>query len=111
MIQSRGVRSSHPSIVRSCQPDAARGEAEQLRVALFDRVLATDQAVQDAELALLPLKLAYFRRYQLDAQLRYFGGRGKQLERTVGLPLSLTLPTVAIALLVLGFGLACLAHF
>ena len=89
---------------------AARGEAEQLRVALFDRVLATDQAVQDAELALLPLKLAYFRRYQLDVQLRYFGGRGKQLERTVGLPLSLTLPTVAIALLVLGFGLAFLAH-
>ena len=32
---------------------AARGAAEQLRVALFDRVLATDQAVQDAELPLL----------------------------------------------------------
>jgi hypothetical protein len=32
-------------------PPAAR--PEQLRVALFDRVLATDQAVQDAELPLL----------------------------------------------------------
>jgi hypothetical protein len=89
---------------------AARGEAEQLRVALFDHVLAADEAGEDAELALLPLKLAYFRRYQLDVQLRYFAQRGKQLVRTVGLPPSLTLPTIAIALLVLGFGLAFLAH-
>jgi len=89
---------------------AARGEAEQLRVALFDRVLVADQALQDAELPLLPLKLAYFRRYQLDVQLRFFAQRGRQLVRTVGLPPWLTLPTIAIALLVLGFGLAFLAH-
>jgi hypothetical protein len=89
---------------------AARGEAEQLRVALFDRVLAADQAVEEAELPLLPLKLAYFRRYQLDVQLRFFEQRGKQLVRTVGLPPWLTLPTIAIALIVLGFGLAFLAH-
>jgi len=90
---------------------AARGEAEQLRVALFDRVLAADQAVEgDGDLPLLPLKLAYFRRYQLDVQLRFFAQRGKQLVRTVGLSPWLTLPTVAIALLVLGFGLAFFAH-
>jgi hypothetical protein len=89
---------------------AARGEAEQLRVALFDHVLAADQAVEDAELPLLPLKLAYFRRYQLDIQLRYMGGRGTQLARTVGLPLWLTLAMIAIAIFVAGFGLAFLAH-
>src|SRR5262249_32503707 len=62
------------------------------------------------ELPLLPLKLAYFRRYQLDVQLRYFEQRGEQLVRTVGLPPWLTLPTIAIALIVLVFGLLFLAH-
>jgi FHA domain-containing protein len=89
---------------------AARGQAEQLRVALFDRVLAAEEPVEAAELPLLPLKLAYFRRYQLDVQLCFFQGRGRQLARLAGLSPWLTLPTMAIAIAILGIALAFFAH-
>ena len=75
----------------------ARSKAEQHRVALFNRVLAANETRQDGELALLPLQLAYFRRYQLDVQLSYFKNSGRRLERTVGLPAWITVPSVIVA--------------
>jgi len=89
---------------------AARGEAEQLRVALFDRVLVVNETAGNGELPLLPLKLAYFRRYQLDVQLRYFKGRGKPLDRPVGISPWMTWPAQIIALIALAIGVAFLAH-
>ena len=65
-------------------------EAEQLRVALFKRVFAARQPVHPGEIELLPLQLAYFRRYQLDVQLRYFEGRGKELFRLAGCSVAFT---------------------
>jgi hypothetical protein len=78
---------------------SARGEAELLRVALFDRVLASDEPVTPPELPLLPLQLAYFRRYQLDVQLRYFQGRGKEFTRPAGLPRWYTAPMIAVVII------------
>ena len=75
----------------------ARSKAEQHRVALFNRVLAANETHQDGELSLLPLQLAYFRRYQLDVQLSYFKNSGRRLERTVGLPAWITVPSVIVA--------------
>ena len=48
----------------------ARAEAERARVRLFDQVMAADEAPREGEVAPLPLKLEYFRRYQLDVQRR-----------------------------------------
>lgn len=63
----------------------ARAKAEIARIALFDQVMeAVDSSTQAGELPLLPLKLEYFRRYQLDVQLRYYEGRGKQHARAAG---------------------------
>src|SRR5262249_14022946 len=45
---------------------------------------AQDDAVAIGELPLLPLSLEYFRRYQLDVQLRYYRGRGEQHARAAG---------------------------
>ena len=75
----------------------ARSKAEQHRVALFNRVLAANEPHQNGELALLPLQLAYFRRYQLDVQLSYFKNSGKRLERAAGLPAWITVPSVIVA--------------
>lgn len=85
---------------------SARGEAELLRVALFDRVLASEEPSAPTELPLLPLQLAYFRRYQLDVQLRYFEGRGRQLTRSAGLPRWYTAPVIAVV--IIAFALAAL---
>ncbi len=82
----------------------ARGEAELLRTAFFNQVTrASEPVVRDKEIALLPLQLAYFRRYQLDVQLRYFSGRGKELTQTAGLSFTFTAfcALIAIAALVL----------
>ena len=86
----------------------ARGQAELLRVALFDRVAeAGDPGPQKpGEIALLPLQLAYFRRYQLDVQWRYFQGRGKQLVRPSGLSPWYT--SICAIVAVAAFALACL---
>jgi hypothetical protein len=84
----------------------ARGEAELLRIALFDRVMAAREPYDEQrEIPLLPLKLAYFRRYQLDVQLRYLEGRGRQLIRTAGLPgwfTGLCLAVAALAFVLAG---------
>jgi len=58
-----------------------RAEAEIARVELFNRIVRADQAVHGDEIPLLPLKLEYFRRYQLDVEQRYYRGRGKKHAR------------------------------
>jgi hypothetical protein len=55
-----------------------RAEAENARINLFRRVLSAEEPNRPNELPLLPLKLEYFRRYQLDMQRRYYTGRGAQ---------------------------------
>src|SRR5262249_42697326 len=68
----------------------ARAQAEDARIELFRRVMdAVDPAPgagarQGGELKLLPLKLEYFRRYQLDLQRHYYAGRGQQHEEAAG---------------------------
>jgi hypothetical protein len=56
----------------------ARGEAELARTAFFDAVTAADEPTRGAELALAPLQIEYFRRYQLDVQKAFYTGRGRQ---------------------------------
>lgn len=55
-----------------------RAEAEIARIELFNRIVCAEETIRTDEIPLLPLKLEYFRRYQLDVQQRYYGGRGKQ---------------------------------
>jgi hypothetical protein len=55
-----------------------RAESEIARIELFNRIVHTHETSQGDELPLLPLKLEYFRRYQLDVQRRYYRGRGEQ---------------------------------
>lgn len=55
-----------------------RAEAEIARVELFNRIVHADEALHGEEIPLLPLKLEYFRRYQLDVEQRYYRGRGQQ---------------------------------
>jgi len=63
----------------------ARAKAEIARIALFDEVMkAVDGPAQPRELPLLPLQFEYFRRYQLEVQLRFYEGRGKQHDRAAG---------------------------
>jgi hypothetical protein len=62
----------------------ARSEAEIARLALFDAVIEAEETPREGELALLPLKLEYLRRYQLDVQIRYYGGRGAQHKQAAG---------------------------
>jgi hypothetical protein len=57
-----------------------RAEAELARVELFNQVVRAGEVVQGDDIPLLPLKLEYFRRYQLDVQQRYYQRRGKQHE-------------------------------
>jgi len=64
----------------------ARARAEIARISLFNLVMdSADEALQPGEAPLLPLKLEYFRRYQLDVQRRYYAGRGAQHVRAAGL--------------------------
>lgn len=62
----------------------ARSEAEIARLALFDAVIEADETPREGELPLLPLKLEYMRRYQLDVQTRYYAGRGAQHKQAAG---------------------------
>lgn len=55
-----------------------RAEAEIARVGLFDAVTEANEPLREGEIALLPLALEYFRRYQLDMQRRYYKGRAAQ---------------------------------
>lgn len=70
----------------------ARGEAEWRRIELFRQVTDAEEPHDAArgELPLGPLQLAYFRRYQLATQIRYFEERPKAVERAVGLAKGLT---------------------
>ena len=56
-----------------------RGRAELARKQLFERVFASVAVPQPGELAVLPLKLEYFRRYQFDVQRDYFDQRSREL--------------------------------
>lgn len=61
-----------------------RAKAENARAALFDEVMrAPGGDAREGEVALLPLKLEYFRRYHLDTQRRYYRGRGAQHKAAV----------------------------
>jgi hypothetical protein len=63
----------------------ARARAEIARISLFDQIMNSDDpSSQPDELPLLPLKLEYFRRYQLDVQRRYYAGRGLQHAQAAG---------------------------
>ena len=55
-----------------------RAMAEIARARLFDTIARTEEEARGGELPLLPLKLEYFRRYQLDVQRRYYRERGAQ---------------------------------
>jgi hypothetical protein len=60
-----------------------RSLAESARIALFDTVCGVEDEHSGAdEIDLGPLQLEYFRRYQLDVQLRYYEGRADELEAT-----------------------------
>lgn len=70
----------------------ARGKAEWRRIALFEEATSAHPEIEakNGGSPLLPLQLAYFRRYHLDVQLRFFQGRAKQLNRTESLSRGLT---------------------
>ena len=68
--------------------------------------MGAQEAPLSGELPLLPLKLEYCRRYQLEVQSRYYGGRGKEHEVAAGhtdkwrqVKLALTVLSVFLALL------------
>ena len=61
-----------------------RAQAEIARRQLFNDVMQDEEDVREGELPLLPLKLEYFRRYQLEVQRRYYDGRGRQHARAAG---------------------------
>lgn len=89
-----------------------RAEAEIARIELFDRITQSEEAHEGNELPLLPLKLEYFRRYQLDVQQHYYSGRGTQhaqaaRRNNTWLKVSLALTFISIVLsLLLGVGVA-----
>lgn len=56
-----------------------RGKAERARRDLFEKIFDTPAVAGEGEIAALPLKLEYFRRYQLDVQKAYYEGRADQL--------------------------------
>ena len=87
----------------------ARANAEELRKRMFEAVLARDEPVRSNEIALLPLQLEYFRRYQYEVQKDFFlssstnaGRRARIAEIAHGIaglaPLAALGLTIAIAL-------------
>lgn len=62
----------------------ARADAELARLALFDVVMDAKETPRPGELPVLPLKLDYLRRYQLDVQTRYYLGRGDEHKSAAG---------------------------
>jgi len=70
-----------------------RTKAEEARFELFETVcglrgVTLPISVQDNEIPLLPLQLEYFRRYQLEVQINFYKGRGKQHENAAARLLS-----------------------
>ena len=82
-----------------------RAEAEIARISLFDFVIDAAEEARAGEMALLPLQLEYFRRYQLDVQQRYYQGRGSEHaaavwrnNRLLGASVIVTLASIALGL-------------
>ncbi|MGB0087732.1 MAG: hypothetical protein WBP94_20440, partial [Rhodomicrobiaceae bacterium] len=94
-----------------------RADAELARLALFEMVMTATEPVRDGELPLLPLKLEYFRRYQLDVQTRYYLGRGTQHQHAAGqtkrtvLILNIASVLAFLPLIVVGAEMVGLLHF
>lgn len=85
-----------------------RATAENLRLKLFNAVFEGQAPPTSGSVPLLPLKLEYFRRYQLDVQRDYYRRRGLQHARAAGQTLrwqvvTLILTAVAIVPAALGF--------
>ena len=78
----------------------ARAAAEIARVDLFNRIRDASSEVQPGELALLPLKLEYFRRYQLDVQCAFYRGRGAEHARAAGATMRWKLISLALVAVV-----------
>lgn len=62
----------------------ARGKAEIARIGLFNTLIGAEEPQTGNEIALLPLKLEYFRRYQLGVQCRYYSGQGEKHQKSAG---------------------------
>jgi hypothetical protein len=54
-----------------------RTRAERLRYELFLKVMNADETVREGEIPILPLKLEYFRRFNLGVQFAYLSVRAK----------------------------------
>ena len=69
-------------LIGSRQPFEAwmlkRAEAENARIALFDRVMSEHAPTTLGAVPLLALQLEYFRRYLLDVERLYYSERGEQ---------------------------------
>lgn len=79
-----------------------RAAAEIARIDLFGHIAQAEDASTPDELPALPLKLEYFRRYQLDVQRRYYRGRGERHATALwrnNLWLSTSLAITAVAVL------------
>jgi hypothetical protein len=83
-----------------------RGAGEYLRREIFDAVIEAPAAAQANELSPLALKLAYFRRYQLELQEAYYGLRSVQNETRAWWARIFIIPCLV---LVLGWILAVMA--
>jgi len=58
-----------------------RATAEHERVSLFNRVMLADEPARAGELPALPLKLEFFRRFQLNVQRGYYKSSGAKHRR------------------------------
>ena len=56
----------------------ARANAEEYRKRLFESVLAARETTNPGEIAVLPLQLEYFRRYQFEMQCAYFADKSRK---------------------------------
>lgn len=74
----------------------SRGAAEFLRRKHFDTVMNAPATVNPGEIAALPLKLEYFRRYQLDLQKAYFTKRSSENVRIAALAQGMLWPCGAL---------------
>ncbi len=59
----------------------ARANAEEYRKRLFEAVLEATETAGPGEIAVLPLQLEYFRRYQFEMQREYFAGKSRMAAR------------------------------
>lgn len=80
----------------------ARATAENARLDLFNRVILATEPERPGELPLLPLKLEYFRRYQLDVQRLYFRDRARRHAVAAGQTRQWQFMALALTVLALG---------